>query len=210
MRWINIWRSPRRWGWGGRRSSLRFPRMMPTGNLSPIYCRKVRGMRYFCRGRNWETKRWPPDKFAQCVGPLRKRYGMECVVAGGAGDSVLAAQIPGVRDLTGKTNLRQLIALLERAELVIANDTGPMHIASALGRPLVSIYGPTSPARTGPYGRLAPSCTRYPMQPLLRPHVFQSFSNGLHEKSASQRESSRWPTNNCRRPCPACERRRCA
>jgi ADP-heptose:LPS heptosyltransferase len=46
------------------------------------------------------------------------------------------------------------VALLERAELVIANDTGPMHIAAALGRPMVSIYGPTSPDRTGPYGRL--------------------------------------------------------
>ncbi|HZK80110.1 MAG TPA: lipopolysaccharide heptosyltransferase II [Humisphaera sp.] len=108
----------------------------------------------FLPGTNWETKRWPPDKFAACVQPLRERYGLECIVAGAAGDSPLAAQITGARDLTGKTNLRQLVALLERAELVIANDTGPMHIASALGRPLVSIYGPTHPGRTGPYGRM--------------------------------------------------------
>ena len=108
----------------------------------------------FLPGTNWETKRWPPEKFAECVGPLRDKFGLESIVAGGAGDKPLAAQIPGARDLTGKTNLRQLVALLERAELVIANDTGPMHIAAALGRPMVSIYGPTSPHRTGPYGRL--------------------------------------------------------
>jgi ADP-heptose:LPS heptosyltransferase len=114
------------------------------------------GTRYavFLPGTNWETKRWPTDKFAACVAPLRARYGLESIVAGGAVDSPLAAQIPGARDLTGKTNLRQLVALLERAELVIANDTGPMHIAAALGRPMVAIYGPTSPDRTGPYGRL--------------------------------------------------------
>ena len=105
-------------------------------------------------GTPWETKRWPTEKFAACVEPLREMYGLECIVAGGASDRALAAQIPGARDLTGKTNLRQLVALLERAALVIANDTGPMHIAAALGRPMVSIYGPTSPHRTGPYGRL--------------------------------------------------------
>lgn len=108
----------------------------------------------FLPGTNWETKRWPAEKFAACVSPLRERFGLRSVVAGGMGDAHLAAQIPGSVDLTGKTNLRQLVALLERAALVIANDTGPMHIAAALGRPMVSIYGPTSPDRTGPYGRV--------------------------------------------------------
>lgn len=108
----------------------------------------------FLPGANWVTKRWPPEHFAACVQPLRERYGMKCVVAGGAADAALAARIPGAIDLTGKTSLRQVVALLERASLVIANDTGPMHIAAALGRPLVCIYGPTSPDRTGPYGRL--------------------------------------------------------
>jgi lipopolysaccharide heptosyltransferase I len=114
------------------------------------------GTRYavFMPGTNWETKRWPAESFAACVGPLRERFGLQSIVVGGLGDAPLAARIPAARDLTGKTNLRQLVALLERADLVIANDTGPMHVAAALGRPLVSIYGPTSPARTGPYGRL--------------------------------------------------------
>lgn len=105
-------------------------------------------------GANWETKRWPPQRFAALVGPLRERFGLASVVAGGPADSAFAAQIPGAIDVTGKTSLRQLVALLERAQLVIGNDTGPTHIAAALRRPLVTLFGPTNAARNGPWGRM--------------------------------------------------------
>jgi heptosyltransferase I len=105
-------------------------------------------------GTNWQTKRWPVEHFAATVAPLRERFGLRVIVAGGADDRPLAAGIPDALDLTGATNLRQLVALLERAAVVIANDSGPMHIASALGRPLVTPFGPTSPIRTGPYRRM--------------------------------------------------------
>ena len=108
----------------------------------------------FLPGANWVTKRWPPEKFAALVRPLREQFGLESVVAGGRADAALAARIPGARDLTGKTNLRQLVALLERAALVVGNDTGPAHIAAALGRPLVTMFGPTNPEYTGPWGKL--------------------------------------------------------
>jgi ADP-heptose:LPS heptosyltransferase len=104
-------------------------------------------------GANWATKQWPVERFAALVEPIRRRFGFASVVAGGPDVSHLAAKIAGAPDLTGKTNLRQLVALLERASLVIANDSGPMHIAAALDRPLVTPYGPTNPVRTGPYGR---------------------------------------------------------
>jgi heptosyltransferase I len=103
-------------------------------------------------GTNWATKRWPVEQFAAMVGPLRDRFNLQCVVAGGADDVELAQQIDGT-NLAGKTTLGQLVALLERAAVVIANDSGPMHIAAALGRPLVALFGPTNPIRTGPYGR---------------------------------------------------------
>jgi lipopolysaccharide heptosyltransferase I len=106
-------------------------------------------------GTNWETKRWPVEKFAALVAPFKERFGLSCVVAGGADAAAMASRLPGTIDLTGKTTLKQLTALLERAELVIANDSGPMHIAAALGRPLVTPFGPTNPVRTGPYGRLS-------------------------------------------------------
>ena len=104
-------------------------------------------------GANWATKQWPVERFAALVEPIRTRFGLECVVSGGPDVAGLAARIPGAVDLAGRTNLRQLVALLERAALVIANDSGPMHIAAALGRPLVTPYGPTNPVRTGPYAR---------------------------------------------------------
>jgi lipopolysaccharide heptosyltransferase I len=105
-------------------------------------------------GTNWQTKQWPVERFAELVNPLRDRFGLETVAAGAAGDATLTSRIPAKFDLTGKTNLRQIIALMELASLVVGNDTGPMHIAAALGRPLVAPYGPTDPGRTGPFGRM--------------------------------------------------------
>jgi len=102
----------------------------------------------------WPTKRWPVEKFAALVEPLREKFGLQTVLAGGADAMEVAGSIPGVINLAGKTSLRQIVALLERADLVIANDTGPMHIAAALGRPLVTMFGPTNPVFTGPYQRM--------------------------------------------------------
>lgn len=104
-------------------------------------------------GANWETKRWPAANYAVLSRELEK-LGLRTVVAGGA-DVVAAAGLIGPTvDASDKTTLRQLVALLSRARVVIANDSGPMHIAAALGVPLVVLFGPTNPVRTGPYGRL--------------------------------------------------------
>ncbi len=102
---------------------------------------------------NWQTKRWPVDKFAALVAPLRARYGLASIIAGGLDAAPLALLIGGDLNLAGKTSLPELVELLRRADVVIANDSGPMHIAAALGRPLVTMFGPTNPARTGPFGR---------------------------------------------------------
>jgi lipopolysaccharide heptosyltransferase I len=105
-------------------------------------------------GTNWPTKRWPVEYFARLPAVLRSKWNLATVVAGGPDVAPLAAQIPDSLDLTGKTNLRQLTALLEKSTIVIANDSGPMHIASALGKRLITLFGPTNPVRTGPYQRL--------------------------------------------------------
>src|SRR6185436_10851885 len=104
-------------------------------------------------GANWETKRWDPEKFEALVTPLRDRFNLRSVVAGGPDTTDLATKIPSAKNLAGKTTLPQLVALLERASLVIANDSGPMHIAADLHKPLVTVFGPTNPTRTGPYNR---------------------------------------------------------
>jgi ADP-heptose:LPS heptosyltransferase len=77
---------------------------------------------------------------------------LDLVLAGSSAESPLGAQDLGATNLCGKTNLRQLVALLEGASLVIANDSGPMHIAAAVGTPTIAIFGPTDPARVGPLG----------------------------------------------------------
>lgn len=110
-------------------------------------------------GSNWLTKRWPVERFAALVEPLRREFGLHAVFAGSPDERGLCQQAVEqagrpAKNLAGQTTLGQLTALLEQAAIVIANDSGPMHIASALNRPLVAIFGPTNPLRTGPYGRL--------------------------------------------------------
>lgn len=104
-------------------------------------------------GTNWPTKRWPIEYFKAMVKPLQDRFGLRSIAAGAPGEIDLAGMIDGSLNLAGKTNLRQLTALLEGANLVICNDSGPMHIAAALGKPMVAAFGPTNPVRTGPYLR---------------------------------------------------------
>jgi ADP-heptose:LPS heptosyltransferase len=87
------------------------------------------------------------------VKPLRDRFGLATVAAGSPDEVELASQLTGAINVAGKTTLRQLVALLQRASLVVANDSGPMHVAAALARPLVTPFGPTNPVRTGPYRR---------------------------------------------------------
>lgn len=127
-------------------------------------------------GTNWLTKRWPIEYFARLAVLLQREFGLNVVFAGSAAEVDLCRQgielvkaagsdgtSTGVDDavvanppinLAGKTTLRQLTALIERASIIIANDSGPMHIAAALDRPLVALFGPTNPLRTGPYGHL--------------------------------------------------------
>jgi lipopolysaccharide heptosyltransferase I len=105
-------------------------------------------------GTAWETKRWQAEGFAE-VGRYLCRTGREVVLAGSPGErslcAAIAASCPGVRDLAGQTTLSELAALLKRASLCVTNDSGSMHLAVALGRPVVSIFGPTDPLWIGPY-----------------------------------------------------------
>lgn len=105
-------------------------------------------------GSVWPTKRWPAQRFADLALQLRAMHGLKIVTAGSENERELAEQINPDLNLAGQTNLRQLIALINAAKIVIANDSGPMHIAVALQRPLVTLFGPTNPELTGPYGRL--------------------------------------------------------
>jgi lipopolysaccharide heptosyltransferase I len=99
-------------------------------------------------------KRWSADGFAQTAAALRSA-GARVVVVGSSADAPIAARIcsaSGAEDLTGQTTLPQLAALLRRCQLFIGNDSGPLHLAAAVGTPCLSLFGPTLPLRTGPFG----------------------------------------------------------
>lgn len=98
------------------------------------------------------AKRWPARRFGELAAILQAR-GLAPVVAGSAADAPLAAEIPGALDLTGRTTLPELAAIASRAALAIGNDTGPMHLAAAMGTPCLVLFSRESdPALTAPRG----------------------------------------------------------
>jgi heptosyltransferase I len=112
-------------------------------------------------GARWLNKRWPVEYFAELVRQLPAAFPeFKFAILGGDSDRELGAAIAQAApqrclDLTGKISLPEMVEWIRLSDLMISNDTGPMHVAAALGRPLVAIFGPTEPRRTGPYGHLA-------------------------------------------------------
>ncbi|MFC1885521.1 glycosyltransferase family 9 protein [Thermodesulfobacteriota bacterium] len=105
----------------------------------------------------WETKNWSNHKFAQLADKLKQQLHIAPVFTGSPGDRRVIEDIIGRMEnnavnLAGRTTLKTLAALYERAEFVVSTDTGPAHIAAAVGARVVAIFGPTAPWRTGPYG----------------------------------------------------------
>jgi lipopolysaccharide heptosyltransferase II len=107
-------------------------------------------------GAKWNTKRWPVKNYACLVQYIKEQFGGHIILIGGNGDKQLAEEVASysrsnLTVLTGKTSLKQLAALMQMSTLLITNDSGPMHLANAVGTPTVAIFGPTNPIRTGPY-----------------------------------------------------------
>ncbi|MEX0830903.1 MAG: lipopolysaccharide heptosyltransferase II [Nitrospirales bacterium] len=111
------------------------------------------------------AKRWPPERFAEVgdrlVEQIRKEYqkisSVRCVLIGGKGEEALGMKIASqMRSqpivLSGKTTIQELMNVLPHCAVLVTNDTGPMHVAQALGVPVVGIFGSTDPESTGPVG----------------------------------------------------------
>jgi heptosyltransferase-1 len=105
-------------------------------------------------GAGWGAKRWPVERYAALAEGLMER-GMRVLVNTGPGEELLADALAsatrGSVEIIVPT-LSRLIAVTRRIALCIAGDTGPLHLACALARPVVGIYGPTDPSRNGPFG----------------------------------------------------------
>jgi ADP-heptose:LPS heptosyltransferase len=134
-------------------------------NVSPSDTTAVRGYlqvhgmeRYVALslGGGWRSKCWPPERFGVLCRKMREALGIRCIVNYGPGEEQLAAK---VRDASGTADpvlyngdFGPLMALLRDALCIVGGDTGPLHLAVALGTPSVALFGPTDPARNGPYG----------------------------------------------------------
>ena len=121
------------------------------------------------------AKRWLPDRFAETADRLVEKLevdrmfkgNVQCVLVGAAGEEVLSQAIANRMRrkplvLSGKTSIRELMAIIKRCCLFLTNDTGPMHIAAAFNVPLVAIFGPTDPRNTAPFAN-GETVVRYPV-----------------------------------------------
>jgi heptosyltransferase I len=110
-------------------------------------------------GGGWRSKCWPAERFGAMQREISGRLGLQGIVSFGPGEEKLAEEVVAASGSRAPKplamNLPQLMAVLRRAKFLVAADTGPLHLASALGTPVVALFGPTDPARNGPYGKPA-------------------------------------------------------
>jgi ADP-heptose:LPS heptosyltransferase len=106
-------------------------------------------------GGGWRSKCWPPERYGELHHRLAVQNGWRGIISFGPGEELLAQELVSAAGSQPPVAipfaLGPLLALLRRAKFVVSADTGPLHLASALGTPLVGLYGPTDPARNGPY-----------------------------------------------------------
>ena len=114
----------------------------------------IRDLAILNPGAGWGAKQWPAERYGQVAKELA-RFGVQSIVNYGPGEEELAREVEAAsgRSARGlRCTISELIALTRRARLFIGGDTGPLHLAAGLNVPVVGIYGPTNPARNGPYG----------------------------------------------------------
>jgi heptosyltransferase-1 len=140
---------------GAQRTVIRFP--LPAGDPAALPAAVwEEGIAMLNPGAGWKSKRWPAAGYAFLSDRLSRDYGLQVVLNSGPGEETLAREVQEAcrqsRPLVYSGAIPGLIALLRRARLAVGPDTGPLHLAAALGVPTVALYGPTDPRRNGPYG----------------------------------------------------------
>jgi len=144
-----------------------FPLEIPETRELDIVQQAVGGEPYVVLnpGAAWPNKRWSPSRFGELARVVSARHGLTSVVTWGGEDHARATAVVETSDgqaiLAPATDIPALAALVGGARLVVSGDTGPMHLASALGTPVVALHGPTDPGRNGPWDPLDITVSRY-------------------------------------------------
>jgi heptosyltransferase I len=131
----------------------------------------------------WRSKCWPPDRYGALCRIIRGNLGLRCVLNYGPGEEDMVSSIKvtsgDAEPIAYNGSLAQLMALLRNAVCIVGGDTGPLHLAVVLGTPSVAIFGPTDPARNGPYRPRARSGSASPVDIVLRsPHAVTTYKRG--------------------------------
>jgi heptosyltransferase I len=135
------------------------------------------------RARNWRN--WPADHYASIARHAATRHNMRIVLTGGpsqlerdTAQAICKAADIGITNLVGQTSLKQLLAILGRAAVLISPDTGPAHMATAAGTPVIGLYATSNPLRTGPY--------------LSQHYVVNKYPQALQQYSGKTVDQARW------------------
>ncbi len=117
-------------------------------------------------GAAWPNKRWPPERFGVIAAEIRERIGVRSLVVWGPGEEAIAAGVVsasrGAAELAPRTTIVDLFDIARRAKLMVSGDTGPLHIAAAVGTPVVALFGPTFAERNGPWSTADVTISRAP------------------------------------------------
>jgi lipopolysaccharide heptosyltransferase I len=136
-----------------------YPLRIPAGGVASVRARLAdRGIGDYIvvgPGGSWRAKCWPAERYGAFCREFEKRHGLRAVVIHGPGEEPLAEEVSSAAHpaapIVMATTIEELMGLLAHARCVVAADSGPLHLAAALGTRVVGLYGPTDPARNGPF-----------------------------------------------------------
>jgi lipopolysaccharide heptosyltransferase I len=138
--------------------TVRFPLVIPRSPIGEQIRERMEGREYAIinPGAAWPNKRWPPARFGAVAAAMMRDFGWRSLVLWGPGEEDLADAVVAASDgsaiMSPPTSITDIVAIAKNARLMISGDTGPLHIAAAVGAPVVGLYGPTRPERNGPWG----------------------------------------------------------
>jgi heptosyltransferase-1 len=137
-------------------TEARFPLRIPrTPTADSLRGQSGEGYLLINPGAAWPNKRWPPARFGGVAAAMRRGHGFRSIVMWGPGEQTLAelvvAASDGAAEMAPPTTIADIVAIAHGARLMVSGDTGPLHVAGAVGTPLVALFGPTQPERNGPW-----------------------------------------------------------